>query len=78
MQGGVKAVLFTSEEVCSHFFGGERPENMYMSIAYRNKIERYVRHLMRFNVFLDAIVEKKIINEEVVLKLVNCKINKQV
>jgi hypothetical protein len=76
MQGGVKAVLFTSEEVCSNFFGGEKPENMYMSIAYRNKIERYVRHILRFNVFIDAIVEKKIINDEIVLKLVNCKLNK--
>ena len=71
-------MLFTSEEICQHFFGGERPENMYMSIAYRNKIEKYVRHILRFNVFLDAIVEKKVIEEEVVLKLVSCKLNKQV
>ena len=78
MQGGVKAVLFSSEEVCSHFFGGEKPENMYMSIAYRNKIEKYVRHILRFNVFLDAIVEKKIINDDIVLKLISCKLNKQV
>ena len=78
MQGGVKAVLFTSEDICSTFFGGEKPENMYMSIAYRNKIEKYVRYILRFNVFIDAIVEKKVINDDIVLKLVNCKLNKQV
>lgn len=76
MQGGVKLILFTSEDVCENFFGGEKPENMYLSVAFKSKIEAYVRHIVRFNVYIEAIVEKKLINDETVLKLVSCKLNK--
>lgn len=76
MQGGVKLILFTSEDVCENFFGGEKPENMYLSVAFKSKIEAYVRHIVRFNVYIEAIVEKKVINDETVLKLVSCKLNK--
>lgn len=69
-------ILFTSEDVCENFFGGEKPENMYLSIAFKSKIEAYVRHIVRFNVYIEAIVEKKLINDETVLKLVSCKLNK--
>lgn len=47
---------------------------MYRDPVFRTTIERYVRQMVRFNVFIDAVVEKKVINEEVVLKLVNCKL----
>lgn len=69
-------ILFTSEDVCENFFGGEKPENMYLSVAFKSKIEAYVRHIVRFNVYIEAIVEKKLINDETVLKLVSCKLNK--
>ena len=69
-------ILFTSEDVCENFFGGEKPENMYLSVAFKSKIEAYIRHIVRFNVYIEAIVEKKMINDETVLKLVSCKLNK--
>ena len=69
-------ILFTSEDVCENFFGGEKPENMYLSVAFKSKIEAYIRHIVRFNVYIEAIVEKKVINDETVLKLVSCKLNK--
>lgn len=50
---------------------------MYRDPMYRAHIERYVRHIVRFNVYLDAIVERKVIGEEIVLKLVNCRLKPQ-
>ena len=43
---------------------------------FKQHLERYVRHIVRFNVYIDAVVEKKIVGpeNEVVLKLVNCKL----
>ena len=74
MQGGVKAILFTSDGICESFFSGDKPQNLYNSPALRLRLEKYLRHIVRFNVFLDAIVEKKQINDEIVLKLINCKL----
>lgn len=47
---------------------------MYRDPVFRQNIEKFVRHIVRFNVYIDAIVEKKVVNEEVVLKLINCRL----
>ena len=77
MQGGAKVVLFTSDGVCDKFFGGLPPQNMYRDPMFRQHIERYVRHLVRFNVFVDAIVERKVLGEEVVIKLISARLKPQ-
>lgn len=52
---------------------------MYRDPMYRQHLERYVRHMVRFNVYLDAVVERKIVGpeNEVVLKLVSCRMKAQ-
>jgi hypothetical protein len=77
--GGVKLFLFTSDGVGDKFFNGLPPQNMYRDPVYRAHIERYVRQMVRFNVYFDAIVEKKFVGpeSEVALKLVNCRMKAQ-
>ena len=75
LQGGIKAVLYTLDGVCNRFFNGITPSNLYKDQISRNNIEKFLRHIIRFNVFLDAIVEKKVLEgNEVVLKLISCRL----
>eukprot|EP00347_Sterkiella_histriomuscorum_P023869 403333104 len=77
LNGAMKMILYTMDEVCNKFFNGIEPCNLYREQLARQQIEKYMRHLVRFNVYLDVIVERKCAQGEVVLKLVNCKLNKQ-
>lgn len=75
---GVKCVLFTADGVCDKFFNGLPPMNMYRDSAFKAHIEKYIRHIVRFNVYLDAVVEKKVLSgDEIMLKLVSCRLKPQ-
>ncbi len=51
---------------------------MYRDPVFRQNLERYVRHIVRFNVFIDALVERKTLEDgEVILKLIDCKLKSQ-
>jgi hypothetical protein len=54
----VRVILYTNGGVCNKFFNGIAPTNLYRESTSRMMIERYIRHICRFNVYLDAIVEK--------------------
>lgn len=60
--GGVKLFLFTADGICDKFFNGMPAQNIYRDSVYRQNLEKYVRHMVRFNVYLDAVVEKKMVN----------------
>ena len=55
----VKMILYTMNGICNKFFNGILPGNLYKEQASRQQIEKYLTHILRFNVYLDAIVEKK-------------------
>ena len=51
-------LLYTNGGLCNKFFNGIAATNLYRENTTRLMIERYIRHICRFNVYLDAIVEK--------------------
>ena len=54
----VRILLYTNNGLCNKFFNGIAPTNLYRENTTRMMIERYIRQICRFNVYLDAIVEK--------------------
>ena len=54
----VRVLLYSNGGICNKFFNGIAPTNLYRENTSRMMIERYIRHICRFNVYLDAIVEK--------------------
>ena len=54
----VRVLLYTNGGLCNKFFNGIAATNLYRENTTRLMIERYIRHICRFNVYLDAIVEK--------------------
>lgn len=54
----VRVLLYTNNTLCNKFFNGIAPTNLYRENTTRMMIERYIRQICRFNVYLDAIVEK--------------------
>ncbi len=59
LQGAMKAILYTMDGICSKFFNGQEPTDLYRDVNARSTIEKYLRYIIRFNVYLDAIVERK-------------------
>ena len=53
-----RVVLYSNGGLCNKFFNGISPTNLYRENTTRLMLERYIRQICRFNVFLDAIVEK--------------------
>ena len=64
-----KLLLYTCGDklgtVGQNFFNNVQPCNLYIEAnqKYRNQIERFLRNIFRYNIVLDAIVEKIIDNE---------------
>ena len=54
----VRVLLYTNGGLCNKFFNGIAATNLYRENTSRVMIERYIRQICRFNVYLDAIVEK--------------------
>ena len=54
----MRVLLYTNGGLCNKFFNGIAATNLYRENTTRLMIERYIRHICRFNVYLDAIVEK--------------------
>ena len=54
----MRVLLYTNGGLCNKFFNGIPATNLYRENTTRLMIERYIRHICRFNVYLDAIVEK--------------------
>ena len=54
----VRVLLFTNNQVCNKFFNGISPTNLYRESTTRLMLERYIRQICRFNIIVDAIVEK--------------------
>ena len=59
LQGAMKMILYTMDGICNKFFNGILPCNLYKEQNSRHLIEKYLRHIVKFNVYLDAIVERK-------------------
>ena len=71
-----RVLLYTCADVCKEFFGGIEPCNLYLEVN-RNRtyaIERHVRKMCKFNVALDAMVERLEAEDGSVLRLVDCKL----
>ena len=72
-------LLHSCGKTCNEFFNGIQPCNLYLEENKKQKfqIERYIRKMCKFNVSVDAIVEK--IEDEnkncsPVLRLIDCKL----
>jgi len=84
----VRVLLYTSGGLCNKFFNGIAPTNLYRENSTRMMIERYIRQICRFNVFLDAVVTKcevpsltgstlsatRTKDKQTVLRLVSCRL----
>ncbi len=55
----VRTLLFSNGGTCGKFFNGIAPTNLYREPTTRLMLERYIRLITRFNVYLDAVVEKR-------------------
>jgi len=55
----VRTLLFSNGGTCGKFFNGIAPTNLYREHTTRLMLERYIRLITRFNVYLDAVVEKR-------------------
>ena len=53
-----RVLLYSNGGLCNKFFNGISPTNLYRENTTRLMLERYIRQICRFNVLLDAIVEK--------------------
>ena len=73
-----KCLLYTFDKTCADFFGTIQPCNLYLDVNRRHTyaIERIVRRLCKFNVAVDAMVEKIRAKDGcgVILRLVDCKL----
>jgi hypothetical protein len=57
------------------FFNDVKPFNMYNDMFSRQKIEKYLKQIVRFNVYIDAIVQKiKVEDNEIALRIVSSKL----
>ena len=67
-------LLYTCGDTCKDFFGGIQPCNLYLDSnkKYTYQIERLIRRMCRFNVFIEAMVEKMPDNQ---LRLVDCRLH---
>ena len=89
MQDGfVRVLLYSNNQLCNKFFNGISPTNLYRESTTRLMLERYIRQICRFNVIVDAIVEKievpavktrtlsqtKNTDVQTVLRMVNCRL----
>lgn len=54
----VRVLLYSNNSLCSQFFNGISPTNLYREGTTRIMLERYIRQICRFNVLVDAVVEK--------------------
>ena len=81
-----RVVLYSNGGLCNKFFNGISPTNLYRENTTRLMLERYIRQICRFNVFVDAIVEKSEVptckgatlkakeDSQTVLRLVSCRL----
>ena len=53
-----RVLLNTNNTFCKKFFNGIAPANLYRENTTRMRIERYIRQICRFNVYIDDTVEK--------------------
>lgn len=51
-------LLYSNQALCNKFFNGISPTNLYRENTTRLMLERYIRQICRFNVIIDAVVEK--------------------
>lgn len=54
----VRVILYSHGGLCNKFFNGIQPSNLYRDNSTRVMVERYIRHICRFNVFVEAIVTR--------------------
>lgn len=80
-----RMLLYTVGNVCSEFFNNIAPCNLYMESnkKYMYQIERFIRYICRYNVVIDAMVEKiddqeneGQLNAIPAMRLVDCKLAK--
>jgi hypothetical protein len=77
---GVKALLCTHTN-CDDFFSYyyennnkiyNKPANLYTNIDLKCRLEKYIKQIMRFNVYIDAMVKKHDNgNGDVFLEIIN-------
>ena len=53
-----RILLYTYENKGSDFFGGIPPTNLYKDPAALENIEKHVKVMTKFNVWIDAILER--------------------
>jgi hypothetical protein len=54
----VRVLLYSMNRMCSNFFNGIAPTNLYLEKATRQILERFVQQICRFNAVIEAIVER--------------------
>lgn len=55
-----KVLLYTQDnDKGINFFNGLTPKNLYKDADAKKKVEGYVNSITRFNVWLDAVIERK-------------------
>ena len=85
--GFVRVLLYSNQALCNKFFNGISPTNLYRENTTRLMLERYIRQICRYNVIIDAIVEKlevpglsepeqikNVLGGQSVLRLVSCRL----
>ena len=54
----MRILLYSNNALCNKFFNGISPTNLYRENTTRLMLERYIRQICRYNVIIDAVVEK--------------------
>ena len=52
-----------------YFFGGQKPTNLYQDEEGLNKIEKYLQIMKKFNVQVDAVVQRKVLGQKQIFTL---------
>ena len=47
------------DDPATEFFRGQKPENMHKNPEARKKLEEYAQMMIRFNTWVDAVVERR-------------------
>jgi hypothetical protein len=54
-----KVLLYTQDGHAANFFNGIAPKNLHTDAAAKKKVDGYVNLLTKFNVFVDAVLERR-------------------
>ena len=72
-----RVLMYTYDGKCADFFNGLKAVNLYRNETVCGKLERYIKLLVKYNVYVEGVLERRVSNDEYLYQLVGTKIKSQ-